>query len=87
MAQAGWRENGPLLRATSAQETAHGQHIEDCTDRAGRPAASFEHAHAELIRFVEQVSHQLWRGWCEREGRTIGVVVYHIATGSCSAAT
>jgi hypothetical protein len=87
MAHAGWRENGPLLGGTSAQQNVHGQHAEDCTDHAERLAASFEHANAELIRFVEQVSDQLWRGWCEREGRTIGVVVYDIAAGSCSAAT
>jgi hypothetical protein len=44
-------------------------------------AATFERANAEVMLFVERLSEAEWRAWCEREGRAVGVVVYHIAAG------
>jgi hypothetical protein len=44
-------------------------------------ADSFEGANALLVSFVEGLSETQWQTWCEREGRTVGVVVYHIAAG------
>src|SRR6266446_4235574 len=49
--------------------------------RAETLAASFERANIQLVSFVELLSDTQWWIWCEREGRTVGVVVYHIAAG------
>lgn len=35
----------------------------------------------ELIAFVQTLSDEAWRAPCEREGRTVGQVVEHIAAG------
>jgi hypothetical protein len=49
--------------------------------RAETLAVSFERANTQLVNFVELLSDRRWRTWCEREGMTVGVVVYHIAAG------
>jgi hypothetical protein len=51
------------------------------SDRAETLATNFERANAEVVSFVELLSDTPWRTWCEPEGRTVGVVVYHIAAG------
>jgi hypothetical protein len=51
------------------------------SERADALAGSFDRANAQVVSFVELLSNRQWRTWCEQEGRTVGVVVYHIAAG------
>jgi hypothetical protein len=51
------------------------------SERAETLATSFERANAQVLSFVELLSDRQWQTWCEQEGRTVGVVVYHIAAG------
>jgi hypothetical protein len=44
-------------------------------------AEEFERVNGEVVAFVEGLSDQDWQTWCDREGRRVGVVVYHIAAG------
>ncbi|MDQ6857671.1 MAG: DinB family protein [Chloroflexota bacterium] len=44
-------------------------------------AVRFEQANAEVLDLVERLSEPDWLTWCEREGRSVGVVTYHIAAG------
>ena len=44
-------------------------------------AARFEGANAEVVAFVERLGEAGWHAWCDRDGRPVGVVVYHIAAG------
>jgi hypothetical protein len=44
-------------------------------------ARTFERANMELVSYVEQLSDVQWQTPSEREGRTVGVVIYHIAAG------
>ena len=41
----------------------------------------FRTANDEVIAFVQTMSDQEWQSPCEREGRTVGQVVEHIAAG------
>ncbi len=44
-------------------------------------ADRFERTNEELIAFARGLSRIQWRMLCPPEGRTVGVVVYHIAEG------
>jgi hypothetical protein len=48
--------------------------------RAEALAERVAQAHRELIAFVEACSEADWRTYCPNEGRTVGVVVHHVAS-------
>ena len=49
--------------------------------RAEVLAAQFEQTVSALIRVVEEVSDEQWRALCPDEGRSVGVLAYHIDKG------
>ncbi len=51
------------------------------SERAQQLADRFRKANEELISFSTGLSRAQWRMLCPREGRTVGVVLYHIAEG------
>ncbi len=44
-------------------------------------ARRFRAANDELIASAETLTDDQWMSWCEREGRTVGQVIEHIAAG------
>jgi len=51
------------------------------SQRALDLSCRFRAANDEVIAFVRTISNDEWRSLCEREGRTIGQVVEHLAAG------
>ena len=51
------------------------------SERAHDLADRFDRANEDLIAFAQGLSRTQWRMLCPREGRTVGVVVYHVAEG------
>jgi hypothetical protein len=49
------------------------------TTRTAQFVAQFEAVNADLIAAVEDCTDEQWRRRCEDEGRTIGVVAYHVS--------
>src|SRR5690349_8959713 len=49
------------------------------TSRIAQFVAQFEAVNADLIAAVEGCTDEQWRRQCEEEGRTIGVVAYHVS--------
>jgi hypothetical protein len=48
--------------------------------RAEALAERIAEGHRKLIAFVETLSEADWRTYCPNEGRTVGVVVHHVAS-------
>jgi hypothetical protein len=48
--------------------------------RAEAIAHRVARGHRELIAFVEALSDSAWRAECPADGRTVGVVVHHVAS-------
>jgi hypothetical protein len=49
------------------------------TTRVAAFVAQFEAVNADLVALVEGCTDEQWRRRCEDEGRTIGVVAYHVS--------
>ena len=44
-------------------------------------ASQFQRANEGLIALAQQLSEELWKVPCVSDGRTVGVVLYHVAEG------
>ena len=75
------RQFGGPVRREGCDEGAPWIRLPSMSERAETLATSFERANAQVVSFVELLSDRQWRTWCEQEGRTVAVVVYHIAAG------
>jgi uncharacterized damage-inducible protein DinB len=51
------------------------------SDRAVRLARRFDAANGDVVAFVQGMTDDDWAAYCEREGRSVGQVVEHIAAG------
>ncbi len=51
------------------------------SERALELARRFAQANDDVIAFAQELTDDEWRAPCEREGRTVGPVVQHIAAG------
>ena len=51
------------------------------SERAFELARRFAQANDDVIAFAQELTDDEWRAPCEREGRTVGQVVQHIAAG------
>jgi uncharacterized damage-inducible protein DinB len=58
-----------------------GTRREATSGRALDMARRFRAANGELISFTQSLTDEQWTAFCEREGRTIGQVIEHVAAG------